>query len=198
MGKNLDYSTKKKIVFGVLIFLGITLLCLVTNLFSFYKSFLIGAFGLIIYPAIIIAMIFCGFYIANKVVSFDKKVLGLSIATLCLFLCILQMALTANLDFSSFASFVGASYGSKATPAGALFSILIYPFKYLLFDIGAYIVFSIAIIAMIGQGARIERLGLRLSILIGLIGLIERKGLKSLTKWLGKVKVQVLAFLLWG
>lgn len=149
MGKNLDYSTKKKIVFGVLIFLGITLLCLVTNLFSFYKSFLIGTFGLITYPAIIIAMIFCGLYIANKVVSFDKKVLGISIATLCLFLCILQMALTANLDFSSFASFVGASYESKATPAGALFSILIYPFKYLLFDIGAYIVFSIAIIALV-------------------------------------------------
>ncbi len=149
MGKNLDYSTKKKIVFGALIFLGITLLCLVTNLFSFYKSFLIGTFGLITYPAIIIAMIFCGLYIANKVVSFDKKVLGLSIATLCLFLCILQMALTANLDFSSFASFVGASYESKATPAGSLFSILIYPFKYLLFDIGAYIVFSIAIIALV-------------------------------------------------
>ncbi|MGN1227037.1 MAG: DNA translocase FtsK, partial [Christensenellales bacterium] len=149
MKKELDFLAKRKIACGVLVFLAVTLLCLLTNLFSFYKSFLLGVFGLVSYPLIVLGMAYCVLFLMNKVVHFDKKTLVLGIITLSLFLCILQMALTSGLSFESFSEFIADSYNSKSTPGGALFSILVYPFKYLLFDIGAYIVFSIAIIALI-------------------------------------------------
>lgn len=149
MKRNIDFATKRKIACGVLIFLGLTLLCLVTNLFSFYKSFLIGTFGLVTYPLIILGMGYCVLFLMNKVVKFEKKSLFLAISIISLLLCILQLALTSGYSFESFGAYVADCYNSQATPAGALFAIIVYPFKYLFFEIGAYIIFAIAIIALI-------------------------------------------------
>lgn len=149
MKGNMNFSTKRKIAYGILAFLGVTFLCLITNLFAFYKSFLLGVFGLVTYPLVILGMVFCILFLSNKVVRFDKKSLIISISIMAVFIAILQLALTSGLTFSSFGAFVADCYNNKSTPAGALFGIIIYPFKFLLHDVGAYVVFAIAIIVLV-------------------------------------------------
>lgn len=146
---SMDFAKKKKIVCGVMIFLFVTLLCLVTNLFSFYKNFLLGFFGLVTFPAITLGIVFCILFLANKVVRFDKKSLILSIVIFALFLCILQLALTSGYQLDSMSAYLAQCYESGTTPGGLLLGIVIYPVRKLLFDAGAYVVFSIATVVLI-------------------------------------------------
>lgn len=149
MSSKLNEKTRKQIYSVILVFLLFTLICLFTNLISAFKQFLIGSFGLVIYPMLFLSIAVCILKLMNKTFALDAKSLLYCVLIFVAFLGILQMALTRNFDFSSYLSYVQSVYFSSLTPGGVIIGTLIFPFNYFLHEIATYIVFSIALIILI-------------------------------------------------
>lgn len=142
----ISVNFRKNIAIVLLVFFSLSFVCLITNLFTFYRQFLLGGFGLVVYPAIIIGIVLSILSIVGKPFLFDKKNLTISLLLLFFLNCVLQLALTTSFDYTSFGSYISDCYQSMNTPGGVLIAIIIFPIKYLLFDAGAYIIFAIGII----------------------------------------------------
>lgn len=146
-----NYKIVRNISIGVLVFLGITLVCLMTNLFAFYKQFLLGTFGLLIYPIILLSIAYNILILTNRFLRFNAKSLTLCIVTLLMFICILHTALSNSYDVSSFGGYIADCYNSGSSVGGVIIGTLVYPVRALLFDVGAYVVFSIGLIISVAM-----------------------------------------------
>ena len=149
MSSKLNEKIRKQIYSVILVFLLFTLVCLFTNLISAYKQFLIGSFGLVIYPILFLSICVCVLKLMNKSFALDSKSLLYCILVFVAFLGILQMALTRNFDYSSFPAYIENVYSSSLTPGGVVIGTMIFPFKYFLHEIATYIIFSIALIILV-------------------------------------------------
>lgn len=146
-----NLSFRKKIAISLIVFLSIILICLITNLFGFVRVFLIGTFGLLIYPLVIITITICSMVLTDRPVKFDRRSLTLFLVTLADFLCILQLALTNSYDMTSLGTYLSDCYSQLISPGGILIGLLVYPIKSMLFNAGAYVVFAIAMILLIAM-----------------------------------------------
>lgn len=146
-----NLSLRKKIAISLIVFFSIILVCLITNLFGFIRTFLIGTFGLLIYPMVITAITICVMVLTDRQIKFERRNLILFLVTLCDFLCILQLALTSSYDMSSYGTYLSDCYTQLMSPGGIIVGVLVYPIKALLFTAGAYVVFSIIMILLIAM-----------------------------------------------
>ncbi len=145
-----NYKIVRNISICVLVFLCVTLVCLITNLFAFYKSFLLGVFGLLIYPIIFLSIGYNILILTNRILRFNLKSLSLCLFTLLCFICILHTAFSSNYDMSSIGAYLGQCY-VETSVGGVIIGLIVYPFKALLFDVGAYVAFSIGLIISIAM-----------------------------------------------
>ena len=156
---------KRNIGISLIIFCCVSLLVLITNVFNFYKVFLLGVFGLSIYPILFLLIGYSIVLILNKKLNFDKKMLWLSVATILVFDCIIQVALTSSFSFVGIADYLSACYSSSSTAGGVILGFIVYPFLAWFYEVGAYVVFSIALVVLIAvlidsiyQKSRLEKL----------------------------------------
>ena len=146
-----NYKVVRNIAICVLVFLCITLVCLLTNLFAFYKHFLLGTFGLLIYPIILLAIAYNILILTNRFLRFNAKSLVLCLVTLLMFVCILHTALSSGYDLSSYGAYISECYNTGTSVGGVIIGTIVYPFRALLFDVGAYVAFSIGLIVTIAM-----------------------------------------------
>lgn len=156
---------KRNIGISLIVFCCVSLLVLITNVFNFYKVFLLGVFGLSIYPILLLLIAFGVVLIINKSLNFDKKMLWLSIATILVFDCIIQVALTSSFPFTGIADYLTECYHSGLTAGGVILGFVVYPFIAWFYEVGAYVVFSIALVVLVAvlidavyQKSRIQNL----------------------------------------
>lgn len=143
-------SNVKKIVGIVLVvFCSFAFLALFTNLIAFFKSFLMGVFGLFAYP-IFIVLFFVGIALINnkKYVMSKRYAISMSLAIFSL-LSIIDLALMHNFS-GNYGEWLAYSYNHKLTAGGFVVGFITAPFRFLLFQAGAYVVFSILLIVSIG------------------------------------------------
>ena len=149
MRSKLNEKMKKQLYTSLLVFFVFTLVCLFTNFLSFYKHFLIGSFGLVIYPIVILSICVCIIKLMNRSFSLDKNSLLYCLFIFISFLCILQMALTRTFDFSSFPSYMTDVYNSEYTAGGVIIGLIVFPFRYILHEVATYIIFSIVLVILV-------------------------------------------------
>ena len=136
----------KKIV-GICLIL-ISTICFIplfTGLIGFLKHFVLGIFGLFAYPLFILLFV-VGIALLNKkkYIMPIKYIVFVTAATISL-LAIIQMAIMHNYE-GGFFSFLGNCYTRQLTPGGIFVGVFIAPIKYLLNNIGVYVIFSITFI----------------------------------------------------
>ncbi len=149
MASKLQEKTKRNFYVAMLIFLSCTLICLFTNFLSFYKQFLVGSFGLVIYPAIILGLCIFAIKLTNKSFKLDRKSILYCVLIFVCFLAILHMALTRSFDFSSFSNYITQVYNSSLTAGGVTISLIVFPLRFLLHEIATYIILSIALVILV-------------------------------------------------
>ena len=149
MARRLSEKSKKQFYAVLLGFLCVTLLCLLTNFLGFYKHFIIGAFGLVMYPIIVLLICWCSLKLANKTFSLDGKSFAFCIGIFVVILAVFQMIFTRTYDFSSFGAYLSDVYENNLSPGGVILGILIFPFRYLLHEVATYIILGIALVVLI-------------------------------------------------
>ena len=149
MASKLSEKSKRNFYSIVLGFLCFTLVCMLTNFLGFYKQFIIGSFGLVAYPIVLLLICFCILKLMHKTFSLDTKSFAYCIAILVVVLAMFQMGFTRNYDFSSFGAYLGQVYHSTTTPAGVVLGVLVFPIRYLLHEFAVYVVFAIVLVILI-------------------------------------------------
>lgn len=124
-------------VFSLILFL------LVFNFFKIFTIFLIGVFGLIIYPICLFFIILGILLMCNQEVKVSKSIVVFSIIWLCIFVLILQMATSKNID-SGFTNYLSTTFKNNLTAGGVIFGVILYPIYFITYDVATYIILIIA------------------------------------------------------
>lgn len=149
MRTKLGEKVKKRYYSILTLFFVFSTICLFTNLLSGYKQFLVGSFGLVIYPIMILSLCICITKLMNKNFSLDKRSLLYCVLIFISFLGVLQMALTRNFDFSSFSAYITDVYYSQISAGGVVIGTLIFPLRYLLHEIATYVILCVALVILV-------------------------------------------------
>lgn len=142
-------NVKKIVGIVLVVFCSFAFLSLFTNLIGFFKSFLMGVFGLFAYP-IFIVLFFVGIALINnkKYVMSKRYAISMSLAIFSL-LSIIDLALMHNFS-GNYGQWLAYSYNHKLTAGGFVVGFVTAPFRFLLYQAGAYVVFSILFIVAVG------------------------------------------------
>lgn len=147
---NASKRSRNKILGLVLIMTSIVLTLLTIIGFpNFVKSFVLGSFGLMFYPIMLITF-FVGAALATnkKFVYSAKYVFYLLAAFLCL-VAIIHIAVTAKLDNTNYMVYIAECYNYKYTAGGVILGVLTYAVTGLLHSVAGYVLFSILLIVLI-------------------------------------------------
>ena len=119
-------------------------LVLLTSFMQFFKSFLLGVFGLFAYPLFITTFVIGMALINNKKYVMTTKYIVYLLCAIFSLLCILHMLF---IDINgTFFEYLGLCYTQKMTVGGIICGIITAPFIFILNKAGAYIIFSILLI----------------------------------------------------
>lgn len=131
---------------GIILLVGslVLLLCISTGFLSFIRKAFLGAFGLAIYPLLLVAAIAGVLLLCKKKVVIGKVFVISIIGIFFMVLNILQLALT-DVTAYNFADYVSYVYSAKLTPGGVLSGVVVYGLSSLFKIVGAYIVLAVLI-----------------------------------------------------
>lgn len=131
-----------------LVFASIFVLCCLPN--NFFKSFVLGVFGLAVYPVCACTVFVSCFFMQKKEILVKKKYVIYLICAISFVWFIVHLILTSNLDKSSYGNFLASTYKAKTTAGGLIFSLISYPVEKLLTVVGAYIINAILLAVFVG------------------------------------------------
>ncbi len=148
-GSNKKLPTRTKLGLSLVICSVLVLLFTAVNFLPFIRSFLLGTFGLSIYPILLVLAGFgCMLLFAKKRYVFPPKYTASIIGLFLVLLCILQLSLTNVADYS-FADYITNTYNSKSSPSGVIIGTIVYGLSSIFNIIGAYIVFAIVALVLV-------------------------------------------------
>lgn len=137
-------SVKKYVCIAVISLCALFFLMLILPS-NFLKTFLLGSFGLFIYPLCVVGVILgVAGLTGNKYVVDKKYVTYLSII-LFLVLMVFHLVLTMKYPTDSFSAYISKSYHSGMTAGGVVLGLLVYPIQSVLTRVGAYVFISIGL-----------------------------------------------------
>ena len=122
--------------------------CILPN--NFVKSFLLGLFGLLIYPVTILGALFSGLLLAKKKYKAQKKYVIYLVCALLFVWFIFHLILTSKLSTASYGVYLKETYLAKTTAGGLLFSLASYFAVKYLTVVGAYIFSAIGLAIFVG------------------------------------------------
>ncbi|MBQ8615371.1 MAG: hypothetical protein IJ415_02275, partial [Clostridia bacterium] len=117
---------------------------------NFLKNFLLGMFGLSVYPITLIGVFFSVMSLKKKKVNAQKKYIVYISVAVCVVWFIFHLILTSKLSLNSFGTYLKESYVAKTTAGGILFSLISYPVVKVLTYVGAYIFSAIILAVFVG------------------------------------------------
>ena len=146
-------KTKQKIKVNVplvllIAFSLIFLVCLPPNII---KSFLLGVFGLAIYPVCVLGAFFSAMVLTKHKFNMAPKYMAYLLACIVLVWFIFHLILTSKLNMDAgYGNFLKQTYNAKTSAGGVLFSLVSYPAVRFLTIVGAYIFAAIALAIFVG------------------------------------------------
>lgn len=130
----------------IVISLVLLVLCLF-NILADVRSFLLGVFGLMIYPVLVVAMLFGVAFCLNKKFIYSFKYVLYIMLAFFFFVCVLQIIFTG---FSgqqlSYGQYLLSCYHSLYTPGGLIVGVFVFPLMSLLHDVAGIVIYSIAFV----------------------------------------------------
>ena len=139
----LSNSKVLAIVFTIIATIGY--FSLFTNLVGFLKHFLLGTFGIFAYALFTSLYVISGLILKGKKYNITTKYFVALMFALASILAIFHMAFSGGVNFSSYGAYLADIYNMQVSVGGALLGLVVYPLQKFL-NVGAYIVFSIALI----------------------------------------------------
>ena len=135
-----------------LICLLITLILFIACCFpsNFLKNFLLGMFGLLVYPTLLIGAFFSFATLRKIKFNIKTKYITYIAVAVCVVWFIFHLILTSKLSLNSYGIYLVETYKAKTTAGGLLFSLISFPIVKLLTVVGAYIISGIVLAIFVG------------------------------------------------
>lgn len=114
-------------------------------------AFLMGLFGFFIYP-LLISLIYFSVVLVSCKSFISGKWIARTAAVVCSVFFIVQLATGARFSGNGYGAYLSGCWNaplegvSKSTGGGAVFGLIVYPVRFLLSQIGAYVLFSLLLI----------------------------------------------------
>ncbi len=112
---------------------------------NFMKTFLLGSFGLFMYPLCVVGVILGVAGLTGNKYVVDKKYVTYLCVILFLVLIVFHLVLTMKYPTDNFSAYISKSYRSGMTAGGVVLGILVYPIQSVLTRVGAYVFVSIGL-----------------------------------------------------
>ncbi len=146
--KGLSNKTKKQLSIATIV---LCCLLLVFTTFEFVypvKAFLLGVFGFMLYPILLLVILFCIAILMNKKFVYSIKYLVYLFLSYFFFVCVLHICVTGftggeNLGYGGY---LLSCYKSVYTPGGLLVGVFTYPVTSLLHSVAGIVVYAILFI----------------------------------------------------
>ena len=132
----------------LLLSLGVFIACVLPG--NFIKNFLLGLFGLSVYPITILGILFSSLLLAKKKYKAEKKYIVYLVSALVLIWFIFHLILTSKLSTASYGVYLKQTYLAKTTAGGLIFSLISYFAVKYLTVVGAYIFSTIGLAVFVG------------------------------------------------
>ncbi len=117
---------------------------------NFMRTFLLGSFGLLVYPLLLIGITLSAVSVKKRLVVANKKLLAYFITAFVLFAFIIHLITTSQLNLTSFGAYLKETYLAGTTAGGVIFSLISYfALKYLTIA-GSFIFSGIALAIFVG------------------------------------------------
>ena len=135
--------------------LGISLICIFSilllliafDLVEIFTIICLGSIGLLFYPLCLFFITLGILITCNKPIKASKSIILLSIAWLCVFVLILQLATSSEID-TSFVNYIITTFKYNLTAGGVIFGVILYPFYYLTHTVATYIILSVILVVI--------------------------------------------------
>ena len=135
-------------VVWLLFSLTLFVVCCLPN--NFLKNFLLGCFGLLIYPLTLLGVVFSIVSLKKTKLNVKKKYVAF-IAICCVVVWfVFHLILTSKLSLDNYGMYLVESFKAKTTAGGLLFALVAYPVVKYLTVVGAYIVSAIILAIFVG------------------------------------------------
>ena len=136
---------------GLFVFLTLFVVCCLPS--NVMKNFLLGMFGLSIYPITLLATFFSFVKLRKTKFNVRKKYVTYITVSLCVIWFIIHLILTSKISTASFGAYLVETFKAKTTAGGIVFSLISFPAVKLLTVVGAYIVSAIILAIFVGLTA---------------------------------------------
>ncbi|MBE7076477.1 MAG: hypothetical protein E7374_01130 [Clostridiales bacterium] len=117
---------------------------------NFAKSFLLGMFGLLVYPVSLIGIFFSLMKLKKRKYVARKKYITYLVCAVLTIWFIFHYILTSKIQLNGYGTYLIETYKAKTTAGGLLFSLISYPIVKYLTVVGAYVVTGIVLAIFIG------------------------------------------------
>lgn len=146
--KVLSSKTKKQLSIATIV---LCCLLLIFTTFEFVypvKAFLLGVFGFMIYPILLLVILFCVAVLLNKKFVYSIKYLVYLFLCYFFFVCILHICVTGfgGGEKLGYGAYLVSCYKSVYTPGGLLVGVFTYPVTSLLHSVAGIVVYAILFI----------------------------------------------------
>lgn len=144
--KNKKQHKKQICIF--LILLSVTLLFLTTFEFVLpVKQFLLGVFGVMLYPMLVFTLLFCSALASGRKFVYSPKYIAYLFLCFFFFMCVLHIIFTgfSGQEFT-YGEYLTACFNTLYTPGGLLIGVFTYPLTNLLHAIAGVVVYAIAFV----------------------------------------------------
>lgn len=140
-----DNSNIKKQVSWVVLCLSVVLFVLTTFEFVYpVKAFLLGAFGIMLYPILLFAMLFCGAIISGRKFIYSVRYIVYLFLCFFFFMCVLHIVFTGFGQSFSYGDYLVRCFKSLYTPGGVVIGVFTFPITSLLHDVAGIVIYAIA------------------------------------------------------
>lgn len=142
--KTESVKTKKKINVPLIVLLVSTLVFIICIFPNFITSFMLGVFGLSVYPVSMISAFFGFLFLTRRRYGTKKRYITYLTCALIVVWFVFHLILTSKIPLDNYGQYLLDTYKLKITAGGLIFSLISYPLTKYLTYVGAYIVSVIA------------------------------------------------------
>ena len=149
--KEKPVKQKKKInlsVVWLVVFCALFLICVLPK--NFAKQFVLGVFGLSVYPVCLIGASLCVVKLKKRKLNLNKKYLVSLVCSVVIVWFVLHLILTSKISTDNFGNYLAQTYKAKTTAGGIVFGLISYPMIKYLTVVGAFIISAIALAISVG------------------------------------------------
>ena len=145
--RNKSRNNMLRLGWSLISIFSVLLLLVAFNFFNIISIIVLGSIGLLFYP-ICLFFIFIGIMlVVNKHIKVTKAIILFSIAWLCVFVLIMQMLTSKNIDLT-FSEYMRTTFKEHITAGGVLFGAILYPINYLTHKVATYIILTCVLVVL--------------------------------------------------